>query len=142
MSELDANLSRPSVRQLRQRITFSYTLAPMDIGAVGGYLAHRLAVAGYRGPRLFNPVITRRIHRACHGVPRLINILAHKCMLAAYGEGRIEISGRHLRRAIEDTESLQHGRLGFSPQRIVMTLAGAFSAGAAALGAYMMIGAG
>jgi len=140
--ELDSHLSKPSVRQLRQRITFSYLLDPMDVKAACGYLGHRLAVAGYRGPRLFNAGITRRLHRTCHGVPRLINIVAHKCLLAAYGEGRIEINGRHLRRAIEDTESLHRGQLNISLRRISMALAGAFSAGAAALGAYLLIGMG
>jgi len=140
--ELDTQLSRPSVRQLRQRITFSYALAPMDVKAVAGYLVHRLAVAGYQGPRMFNAAITRDIHRICHGVPRLINVVAHKCLLAAYGEGRMEIGRRHLRRAVEDTESLHRGQLNISLKRVSMALAGAFSAGAAALGAYMLIGAG
>lgn len=140
--ELDVNLARPSVRQLRQRITFSYQLAPMDIKATSGYLMHRLAVAGFKGPRLFDAGLTRQIHRICNGVPRLINIVAHKCLLAAYGEGRLEINRRHLRRAIEDTESLHRGQLNISLKRISMALAGAFSAGAAALGAYLLTGMG
>jgi MSHA biogenesis protein MshM len=140
--ELDTQLSRASVRQLRQRITFSYTLAPMDVGAVSGYLKHRLAVAGYQGRRLFDPSITREIHRVCLGVPRLINIVAHKCLLAAYGEGRAEVGRRHLRRAIEDTESLKRGHLGVRLKRISMALAGAFSASAAVFGAYLLIGMG
>jgi MSHA biogenesis protein MshM len=140
--ELDANLARPSVRQLRQRITFSYQLAAMDIKATSGYLMHRLAVAGFKGPRLFDAGLTRQIHRICNGVPRLINIVAHKCLLAAYGEGRLEINRRHLRRAIEDTESLHRGQLNISLKRISMALAGAFSAGAAALGAYLLTGMG
>jgi MSHA biogenesis protein MshM len=140
--ELDVNLARPSVRQLRQRITFSYQLAAMDIKATSGYLMHRLAVAGFKGPRLFDAGLTRQIHRICHGVPRLINIVAHKCLLAAYGEGRLEVNRRHLRRAIEDTESLHRGQLNISLKRISMALAGAFSAGAAALGAYLLTGMG
>ena len=140
--ELDTQLAKPSVRQLRQRITFSYTLAAMDVNAVAGYLSHRLAVAGYQGPRIFDSTITRNIHRICHGVPRLINIVAHKCLLAAYGEGRIEISKKHLQRAVEDTESLHRGELNLSFKRISMALAGAFSAGAAAFGAYLLIGTG
>jgi MSHA biogenesis protein MshM len=75
-------------------------------------------------------------------VPRLINIVAHKCLLAAYGEGRLEINRRHLRRAIEDTESLHRGQLNISLKRISMALAGTFSAGAAALGAYLLTGMG
>jgi len=140
--ELDTHLGEPSVRQLRQRITFAYHLAPMDNKAVSGYLLHRLAVAGYAGPRLFNPALTREIHKVCKGVPRLVNIVAHKCLLAAFGEGRCEITRLHLRRAIEDTESLHRGHIPISLKRISLALAGAFSAGAAALGAYVLIGTG
>jgi MSHA biogenesis protein MshM len=138
--ELDAHLNKPSVRQLRQRITFSYLLTPMDSKATSGYLMHRLAVAGYHGPWLFSASVVREMYRACNGVPRLINIVAHKCLLAAYGEGRAGISRRHLRRAIEDTESLRRGSRSIAPKRVAMALVGALSAGAAALGAYNLIG--
>ncbi|MGB5453595.1 MAG: AAA family ATPase [Sedimenticolaceae bacterium] len=140
--ELDTHLDRPSVRQLRQRITFSHRLTSMDVKAVSGYLVHRLAVAGYRGPRLFDAPLVREMFRACNGVPRLINIVAHKCLLASYGEGRVGISRRHLRRAIADTESLRRRRGPVSLRRVSMALAGTFSAGAAALGAYVLIGMG
>ena len=140
--ELDLHLGQPSVRQLRQRITFSHTLSPMDSDAVHGYLSHRLAVAGYRGPELFSVPIARGISRACNGVPRLINIIAHKCLLAAYGEGRTQVDRRHLRRAVEDTESVPHDPLRVGLKRVSMGLAGACSAAAAALGAYLITGSG
>ena len=140
--ELDRHLGNPAVRQLQQRITFSYTLAPMDLAAVSGYLTHRLAVAGYSGDRLFDARVTRQIYRVCHGVPRLINIIAHKCLLAAYGEGRAQVGRRHLHRAVEDTESLQRGGSRSGLRRIGLMLAGAFSAGVAALGTYVITGMG
>jgi MSHA biogenesis protein MshM len=140
--ELERHLSNPAMRQLQQRITFSYTLAPMDLAAVSGYLTHRLAVAGFRGDRLFDARVTRQIHRVCHGVPRLINIIAHKCLLAAYGEGRAQVGRSHLQRAVEDTESLQHGGSRSGLRRIGLMLAGAFSAGVAALGTYVLTGMG
>jgi MSHA biogenesis protein MshM len=140
--ELDRHLGNPTVRQLQQRITFAYTLAPMDLAAVSGYLTHRLAVAGHRGDRLFDDRVTRQIYRACHGVPRLINIVAHKCLLGAYGEGRAQVGRRHLQRAVEDTESLQRGGSRSGLRRIGLMLAGAFSAGVAALGTYVLTGMG
>ena len=139
--ELDLHLGRPSVRQLRQRITFSYVLAPMDGAAIAGYLSHRLAIAGYQGPRLFPPPLVREISRVCQGVPRLVNIVAHKCLLAAYGEGRAQITRHHLRRAIEDTESLRRHKP-ICLRRISMALGGALSAGAAAFGAFALLGMG
>ena len=114
----------------------------MDSKAVSGYLMHLLAVAGYSGPRLFVAPLAREIARVSKGVPRLVNIIAHKCLLAAYGEGKAEISRRHLRRAIADSESLQQGQGRFSLKRVLVALAGAFSAGAAALGALVLIGPG
>ncbi|MDJ0738684.1 MAG: AAA family ATPase [Gammaproteobacteria bacterium] len=140
--ELDSNLARPSVRQLRQRITFTYALAPMDARAVSGYLVHRLGVAGYDGPRLFPAALTREITRRCHGIPRLVNIVAHKCLLAAFGEGRASISRHHLKRAIRDTESLRDGGARISVRRVGMAVAGTLSAGAAALGALVLTGLG
>ena len=136
--ELDAHLLRPSVRQLRQRITFTYALAPMDARAVSGYLMHRLAVAGYQGPRLFAAPLAREITRACQGIPRLVNIVAHKSLLAAYGEGRAMIARRHVRRAIADTESLRRGPLQVSLRRIGVALAGTVTAAAAALGVFVL----
>lgn len=140
--ELDTHLARPSVRQLAQRITFAYRLRPMDRHAVSGYLRHRLAVAGYEGPCLFSAGVVRDITRACHGIPRLVNIIAHKCLLAAYGEGGTVVTHRHLKRAIADTESLQQSGMPMVVRRLGMALAGSASAGAAVVGAYLMTGMG
>jgi MSHA biogenesis protein MshM len=140
--ELDLQLSRPSVRQLRQRITFSYTLRPMDSQGVAGYLSHRMAVAGYSGARLFDEAAVRVITRASLGIPRLVNILAHKSLLAAFGEGRSRVTRRHLRRAIADTESVSRSPFLVQLRRLSVTLAGAFSAGAVAFGAYLLSGHG
>jgi MSHA biogenesis protein MshM len=140
--ELDRHLARPSVRQLAQRITFSYALRPMDSDAVSGYLMHRLAVAGYEGPRLFRAGVARDITRVCNGIPRLVNIIAHKCLLAAYGEGKAVITHRHLKRAIADTESLRGSHMPWLVRRLGMALAGSVSAGAAVFGAYLLTGAG
>ena len=102
--ELDKVLDDPSVRQLRQRITFSYNLKPMDRDAVEEYLRHRLTVAGYDGPRLFEPRAIDIVYQGSGGVPRLINILAHKSLMAAFGEGEVRIGKEHARRAVEDTD--------------------------------------
>ena len=86
--ELDRKLAEPSVRQLLQRIAFHYRLGCLGREEVGNYLAHRLQVAGYRGDELFAPRTVRSLHRASRGTPRLLNILAHKSLLAVYGEGK------------------------------------------------------
>ena len=102
--ELDRKLAEPSVRQLLQRIAFHYRLGCLGRGEVGNYLAHRLRVAGYRGDELFAPRTVRSLHRASRGTPRLLNILAHKSLLAVYGEGKHAVLPRHVRQAAADTE--------------------------------------
>ncbi len=101
--ELDERLGHVAVRQLRQRITFQYRLAALNAEEVDHYLAHRLRVAGYRGSRLFAPAAVRRMHRVSRGVPRLINIVAHKALLLAFGEGMQQVQPHHVRIAAADT---------------------------------------
>lgn len=105
--ELDELLKRDSLRQLRQRITFQYRLAPLDKVLVAQYLRHRLAQAGYNGGELFSPPALRLITRSSGGIPRLVNIIAHKSMLAAWGKGDRQISRSHVMMAIRDTDSAQ-----------------------------------
>jgi MSHA biogenesis protein MshM len=102
--ELDEKLHRPEVRQLLQRIAFHYRLGGLKKSEIGNYIAHRLRVAGYRGDGLFTPAALRALHRASGGTPRLINILAHKALMAVYGEGRQMVKVRHVRLARKDTE--------------------------------------
>jgi MSHA biogenesis protein MshM len=101
--ELDQRLALASVRQLRQRITFQCVLASLTREEVGHYLDHRLRVAGHVGAKLFGPRVVTLIHSATGGVPRLINILANKAMMLAYGEGVTAVLPRHVRAAQNDT---------------------------------------
>lgn len=102
--ELDQRLDEKGIRQLKQRITFSYTLRPLTMDAVEEYIRHRLRIAGYRGATLFDATAIRKIFRASRGTPRLVNILAHKCLLAAYGRGNDSVGKWHADMAINDTE--------------------------------------
>lgn len=103
--ELDTILSKDSLRQLRQRITFQTRLQPLNRDSVGQYLRHRLSQAGYNGADLFAPAALRVIWRASGGIPRLVNVLAHKAMLAAWGQGDRLVNRRHALLAVRDTES-------------------------------------
>ena len=103
--ELDRKLESESVRQLRQRITFQYTLKALARHEVNDYVAHRLTIAGYSGPALFTDAALKAIHLASRGVPRLVNILAHKSLLLSYGEGARRAERRHVRVAVDDTPS-------------------------------------
>jgi MSHA biogenesis protein MshM len=103
--ELDRKLASPSVRQLRQRITFHHVLKALGRNEVADYVAHRLTIAGYSGSALFSDSALKSMHRASRGVPRLVNILAHKSLLLVFGEGGRLAERRHVRAAIEDTPS-------------------------------------
>jgi MSHA biogenesis protein MshM len=103
--ELDTRLAHESVRQLRQRITFQYNLSALSRSEVEYYVGHRLRIAGYMGDRLFDRSAINALHSGSRGVPRLINVLAHKAMLVAFGEGRHHVSANHVRKAAHDTPS-------------------------------------
>jgi MSHA biogenesis protein MshM len=108
--ELDDKLADESVRQLRQRITFEYHLGALTKPELLLYLAHRLRVAGYTGPPLFTRGAVNALFTTTGGVPRLINILAHKALLLVYGEGGYEVSRRHVNLAAKDTPSARRRR--------------------------------
>ncbi|HEU4851272.1 MAG TPA: AAA family ATPase [Telluria sp.] len=101
--ELNANLELNSIRQLAQRITFSYHLGPLTRDDIEYYLAHRLRIAGYTGSRLFTRGAVSKLFAVSQGVPRLINILAHKSLMVAYGQGKQQVSATHVTAAARDT---------------------------------------
>lgn len=102
--ELDSRLAKPHLRQLRQRIGFSYCLRPLRFDETRAYLEHRLHISGYRGAPLFGGAALRQLWHASRGIPRLINILAQKCLMLAYGQGARQIDGRLVRLAVRDTD--------------------------------------
>ncbi len=85
--ELDVALGQPSLRQLRQRITFSFEIEVLDRDGLDRYVSHRISTAGYNGPSLFSKRALDYLYRTSHGVPRIINILCHKALMAGFGKG-------------------------------------------------------
>jgi MSHA biogenesis protein MshM len=103
--ELDERIQQPHLRQLKQRISFSYTLPTLTKDELDVYIYHRLAVAGYTHGNLFTKKARKLLYQASQGIPRIINILAHKSLLVAYGKGEHRIDHRSMRVAVYDTES-------------------------------------
>lgn len=103
--ELDTHLADPSVRQLRQRIAFEYRMHGLSVAEVGQYLSHRLHVAGSRQP-IFSKAAVRRLHKASGGTPRVLNILAHKSLLTAFGDGGLQVDGKHVLSAVKDSPGI------------------------------------
>jgi MSHA biogenesis protein MshM len=104
--ELDERLSRPEIRQMKQRITFSEHLGRMPAHLISPYLEHRLATAAldeFTDVKLFDDAAAKAIARFSGGVPRLANVLAHKCLMLAYGENVRRVKVAHVRMAARDT---------------------------------------
>src|SRR5437660_160447 len=89
--DLRDKLDRPELEQLRQRITVSYHLEPLDDEETARYVNHRLARASIGAPMEFARDVTDLIHGRSGGVPRLINVIADAALVFGYGEERCEI---------------------------------------------------
>ena len=96
--ELRQVLDRPEMRQIAQRITGRYHLEPLSAEDTFVYVKLRMKVAGAR-TEVFRPAAVREIYRQSGGIPRLINIVADRALLAAYTEDRTRIERRLVRRA-------------------------------------------
>ena len=133
--ELDENLRQPQIRQLRERITHSFTLSPLDEGDVRAYLAFRLHAAGYHGPDLFSRQVIAYLTQACEGLTRRINLVADKALLAAFAEGTHNVSLKHVKAAVRDSEfSDVPGVADFSP--LIYALGGLVLGGFLGFGVY------
>ena len=102
--ELDDNLNQTNIRQLRERITHSFNLAPLQTKEIGEYLIFRLRAAGYFGPHLFNNAAIAKIADSALGLVRRVNILADKSLLAAYADNQYLVTPKHVKAAILDSE--------------------------------------
>ena len=102
--ELDVNLSEAHIRQLRERITHSFHLEPLGTKDIGEYLILRLRAAGYHGPHLFSAAAIKKLSAAAEGLARRVNILADKSLLAAYADNVYQVTPKHVKAAIQDSE--------------------------------------
>ena len=101
--ELPVKLERREMRHLQQRIALRYHLRPLDKGETRRYLQHRLNMARVAGSSSFDKGAHREIYRFSKGVPRLINIVAERSLLAAYLGGSRKIRQTHV---LEGRQSL------------------------------------
>lgn len=101
--ELEQQLAQPQLRQLRQRIAYVTRLQALDRAGLQRYIWHRLQVAGSQGRSLFTPGALALIWRGSGGLPRLVNLVCHKALLAAYGQGKPVVGRRQVRAALRDS---------------------------------------
>lgn len=101
--ELDDNLSQQSIRQLRERITHNFNLAPLTQDEIHNYLNFRMREVGYTGPELINPSVAKKVEQYSEGLLRRINIIADKILLSAFAEGTHNLSPKHVTAAVNDS---------------------------------------
>jgi MSHA biogenesis protein MshM len=77
----------------------------MDSDQLYQYVRHRMLVAGYKGHDIFSLACCKLMFKASKGTPRVVNVLCHKALMLAYGEGKQQVSEEHIRLAIQDTEA-------------------------------------
>ncbi len=101
--ELDQRLGQHHLRQLRQRISFSAQLRPLNLAETKAYIEHRLQCSGQSIP-LFHMAGYRLIWKASRGIPRVINVLCHKALLHAFASKTRHIERQAIVAAINDTQ--------------------------------------
>ncbi len=86
-------LAREELRQLNQRVVSRFHLSPLDKNDLSNYVNHRLQRAGAK-KAIFEPACIAVLFRLTGGVPRLINLVCHQALVAAYASGQTSVSAK------------------------------------------------
>jgi len=107
-SELDDLRQQPNLRQVNQRIGFSFNTGPLSMAEALHYISHRVKTSRVEGIEfpIFSERAMQKLAEAAGFVPRVVNILADKSLLVGYGDGAIQVTEKHVRGAIADTPQL------------------------------------
>jgi len=111
--ELRDALAKPELRQLAQRITARFHLTPLSVNETGDYLRHRFRVAGGRHFPLTAAAV-QRVHKHANGIPRLVNVIAERALLAGYARDAASIDPKLVDAAAREvlpTRNAMDGRL-------------------------------
>lgn len=111
--ELKERLAKYELRQLNQRITVRFHLTPLTNKELKQYVSHRLHVASATGQaaKLFSTASLWLLHRLTHGIPRLVNVVADRALMAAYAENKKQVSAILLYKAAKEVLAEQHFKM-------------------------------
>ena len=98
--ELKDRIQQQSLAQLDQRVSLRCTLTPLDQEQMERYIYHRLNVAGSQGRISFNGRALRRLHKETRGIPRLINLICDRTLLAGYVDQTTQLGLKHVERGL------------------------------------------
>lgn len=129
--ELRQMMLWPSMEPLAQRVVARYHLKALAEEEALAYIRHRLTVAGRAAEPPFDSAALRRIHRLCSGVPRRINVLCDRALIAAHGLGRPTVDRTLVDRAAREVFARPGARWAHWARRAGL-VAGAVAAGAGA----------
>ena len=122
--ELARKLDSSELRQLRQRIGVRWNLGSLSSRETRDYVRHRLRVAGVSSRHVFSDSALRLVHRRTQGVPRLINVLCDRSLLAAFAAEKGTVTPSVVRRAAREVPDTQPRVL--QPVSVLMGLSGGF----------------
>jgi len=111
---LQSLLKAPQMRQLDQRVSIRYQLLPLSRDEVAAYVSHRLMVAGGSASVTFQPKALDLVHRRSSGIPRLINLICDRSLLAAYSTRTNRVTGEMVHQAAESLELVEERPSRFS----------------------------
>jgi general secretion pathway protein A len=121
--ELREALAKPELRQLAQRITARFHLTPLSADETGEYLRHRFRIAGGRHFPLTASAV-KRVHRHANGIPRLVNVIAERALLAGYARDASTIDPRLVDTAAREVLPARNAFGGRLPPAWLMATAG------------------
>ncbi|MBL7017022.1 MAG: AAA family ATPase [Kiritimatiellales bacterium] len=107
--ELKERLAQPELRQLRQRVMVHCDLEPLSAIETALYIQHRLNVAGANGRIHFDRTAVERIHGRAAGIPRQINTICDRSLLAAYVRRDFQVTAADVQGALKELASVIHG---------------------------------
>jgi general secretion pathway protein A len=118
-SELRELLSRRDLRQLAQRVTARYHLDGLSRAETEEYVRHRLAVAGGEGKLRFTLAALNHVHETSSGIPRVINLVCDRALLAGYVAATRTITAEVVRQAAEEVRGEEQVRRR-APRRLAL----------------------
>jgi len=133
--ELDESLAKPTMRQLKDRITHSFRTRPLATDEVAKYVSFRMRAAGYKGPEVFSAAAIAAIARASGGLSRRINVLCDKALLAAFAANTHAVTPGEVRTAIADSDFAPVGARRWRPRAVAAAVALVALGAAAGIGA-------
>ena len=113
--ELDEKLDSDELRQLRQRVSVRWRLEPMSAAETGHYIRHRLQVAAGADREILTRRALLEIHRQTGGVPRLVNALTDRVLLAGFAAERSRLGRLQVRKAAREIPSARRSLKGNRP---------------------------